>query len=289
MSRLRSFSLIPPLIFLLSMAVFSVAQAQSKRVLVSFLPYLTSTERIAGGRMIVETLLPPGASPHGYEPTPRDLVTVGRAHALILSGYGIDRWLERLYRASASRAKLFKIAEGLDFVRIGEAGMVDAHVWLDVSIMAQAATAIGEALASVDTNNAGFYRQNALRERERLLQLHQEIKAKLQPLRGQGLVVLHNAWRYFARAYGLEVVAVVRLQPERDASAREMAAVITLMRERNIKAIFTEPQLPDRAAQAIARETGTTIVMLDPEGSIETKDYFAMMRFNANNILKALR
>jgi ABC-type Zn uptake system ZnuABC Zn-binding protein ZnuA len=271
------------------LTAFALSQSERKTVIVSFLPYLTPTERIAAGRLEVRTLLPAGASPHAFDPTPKDLLAVRDAELLILSGYGVDSWLERLHRASDSKAVLVKVAERLEFERIRTGEFVDAHVWLDVSIMAKAAFEIGESLARFDPQQAAFYRRNATRERERLLALHEELKRNLAPIRGAKLVVLHDAWSYFARAYGLEVLGVIRVQADREPSAKEMADVTKLIREHRIKAIFFEPQLPDRAAKAIARETGVRIGMLDPEGTTENRDYTALMRFNQNVMLEFLR
>jgi ABC-type Zn uptake system ZnuABC Zn-binding protein ZnuA len=265
------------------------AAAQRKPVIVSFLPLLESAQRIAEGKLEVGTLLPVGASPHTFEPTPRDVITVRDAGLLLLSGYGVDGWLERLWRVAGQGARLVKLAERADFVRIGTPPAVDGHVWLDVSVMASMALEIGEAYAAFDPDNAASYRRAANLERSRLLALHGELRRVLEPIRGAGLVVFHNAWNYFARAYGLRVLAIVRVQADREPSVKEMAELVTLMRRENVKAIFVEPQLPERAARAIAADVGAKVYTLDPEGSALAKDYTSMMRFNAKVLLEALR
>ena len=260
-----------------------------KPVMVSFSPLLESAERIAAGHFEVQTLLPVGASPHAFDPTPQDVVNVRGAGLLLLSGYGIDAWLERLWRAGDSRSKLVKLAERAAFARIGAPPMVDAHVWLDVSIMAALALEIGEAYAEYDPPRAALYRRNANLEYSRLLALHNELKQALEPIRGAGLVVFHNAWNYFVRAYGLRVLATVRVQADREPSARELAALVTALRSQRVKAIFVEPQLPSRAARAIASDVGVRVFTLDPEGSGLAKDYTAMMRYNVATLLEALK
>lgn len=263
--------------------------AAPKPVMVSFLPLLESAQRIAGGRLEVQTLLPVGASPHAFDPTPRDVINVRGMGLLLLSGYGIDLWLERLWRAAGSTSKLVKLAERAVFSRIGEPPMVDAHVWLDASIMAAMAVEIGEAYAAYDPPNAALYTRDAQLEHSRLLALHATIKRDLEPIRGAGLVVFHNAWNYFARAYGLRVLATVRAQADREPSARELAQIVTLLRREAVKAIFVEPQLPERAARAIAADVGIRVYTLDPEGSGLAKDYTAMMRYNVATLLEALK
>ncbi len=275
----------------LLIAVFCLASAQAKpkTVLVSFLPLLESAERIAGTRLEVRMLLPVGASPHTFDPTPKDVLTVRNADLLLANGYGIDAWFERLWRASGQQNRLVKLAEQAEFARIGQPGRIDSHVWLDASIMFSMAREIGQAYALFDPPNASAYRQAAELEQQRLLALHQEIKLSLEPIRGTGLVVFHNAWNYFVRAYGLRVAATVRIQAERDPSAKEIAEIVRLMRRENIRAIFVEPQLPDRVARVVAAEVGAKVFVLDPEGSSLAKDYTGLMRYNAATLLKALR
>jgi ABC-type Zn uptake system ZnuABC Zn-binding protein ZnuA len=265
------------------------ASAQRKPVIVSFLPLLESAQRIASGKLEVSMLMPVGASPHTFDPTPRDVVTVRGAGLLLLSGYGMDAWLERVWRASGQGARLVKLAERAEFARIGQPPNVDGHVWLDVSVMASVALEIGEAYAAFDPDAAALYRRNATLEYSRLLALHGELRRDLEPIRGQSMVVFHNAWNYFARAYGLRVLAVVRVQADREPSAKEMADVVTLMRRENTRAIFVEPQLPDRAARAIAADVGARVFTLDPEGSLLADTYTAMMRYNVKTLLEALR
>ncbi len=277
-------------VFLLVALIFS-SQAQSKIpvVLVSFLPLLESAKRIAGDRLEVRMLLPVGTSPHAFDLTPRDVIAARNADLLLANGYGIDAWFERLWRVSGQSVQLIKLAEQAQFVRIGQPGRIDAHTWLDASIMAEMAREIGESYALFDKANASAYRQAAKQEQQRLLALHQEILVSLEPIKNAGLVVFHNAWNYFTRAYGLRVAAVVRVQADRDPSAQEIAAIVQLMRRDKIKAIFVEPQLPDRMARAIALEVGANVFVLDPEGSNLVKDYTSLMRYNAATLLKALR
>jgi ABC-type Zn uptake system ZnuABC Zn-binding protein ZnuA len=267
----------------------SSAQRPPKPVMVSFLPLLESAQNIAEKRLKVELFLPAGASPHTFDPTPRDVLRVRQAGLLLLSGYGIDAWLERLWRVDGRRNKLVKLAEQASFARIGTGNAVDAHVWLDASIMGAMALEMGEAFAAHDPTNAAFYRQQAKLEQQRLLGLHKELQQRLEPIRGAGLVVFHNAWNYFVRAYDLRVLAMVRTQADRDPSAKEIADLLTVMQQHKVKAIFTEPQLPDRAAKAIASDVGAKIFVLDPEGSSLSENYTQMMRYNAKTLLEALR
>jgi ABC-type Zn uptake system ZnuABC Zn-binding protein ZnuA len=278
------------MVLVLALICLANAQSKPKIVMVSFLPLLESAERISEGRLEVQMLLPVGASPHTFDPTPKDVFRVQNAQLLLLNGYGIDSWLERLWRAGGQRGRLVKLAEQADFPRIGVPGRIDAHVWLDATIMAAMAVEIGNAYALFDPPQAALYKKAALLEKQRLLKLHQEIKLQLEPIRGAGLVVLHNAWNYFARAYGLRIAATVRAQPERGgATAREVVEIVQLMRRENIKALFIEPQLSDRLARSIAADVGAKVFVLDPEGSSLAKDYTGLMRYNMATLLKALR
>jgi zinc transport system substrate-binding protein/manganese/iron transport system substrate-binding protein len=263
------------------------ANPQHGTVLVSFLPYLELAQNVAGGRLNVRLLLTPGFSPHTFDPTPRDLVTVREMGLGIINGYGIDGWIERLARASGSTARIVKLAEILEFERIRSDGGVDPHVWLDAFVMAKAATEVGEAFSRFDPSNAAFYRRNAVVERARLNALHAELRRTLEPVRGAGLVTFHNAWAYFARAYGLRVLAAIEPWPGQEPSASHYAQIVRTIRASGAVAVFSEPQLPERAARAIAQEASVPLYTLDPEGSGLAKDYTSMMRYNRDTLLKA--
>lgn len=274
---------------LLLAALLPVAGARKPNVIVSFQPLYDVVTRVAGEAASVERAAPLGASPHTFDPTVRDIVRIREADLAVMAGLGADNWLERYVRASGSRARVLKLGDRLTFVRLRSGRGTDPHWWLDASLMAQAARTVGAQLAALDPAHAAAYRANAEREAGRLDALHAELRRTLAPVRGGGLVTFHNAFGYFARAYGLKVVGTLAPLEGVEPSVRTLAGAVRTIRSAGVKAVFAEPQLPPGPARTVAAEAGVPLYILDPEGSAGAPGYAEMMRRNRDTLLQALR
>lgn len=273
----------------LLLAWCSVAAAQKPVVVVSFQPLYDVVARVAGEAAQVERAAPLGASPHTFDPTVRDIARLRGADLAVMAGLGADSWLEKYVRASGSQAQVLKLGERLTFSRLRSGRGTDPHWWLDASLMAQAARVVGAQLAALDPAQATAYRTGAEREAARLSALHEELRRTLAPVRGGKLVTFHNAFGYFARAYGLEVVATLAPLEGTEPSVQTLAQAVQTIRSAGVKAVFAEPQLPPGPARAVAAEAGVPLYLLDPEGSAQSPGYAEMMRRNRDTLLRALR
>lgn len=263
------------------------SSASALNVIVSFQPIYDVVQRVAGDKAQVERAAPMGASPHTFDPTVRDIRRIKESDLAIMAGLGADAWLGRYVKASASKAKVLSLGDVLTFQRRKEGDATDPHWWLDTSLMALAASRIGEELAALDPANAATYRKNAAAERQSLMALHNELKKTLAPLKGAKLVTFHNAFGYFARAYGLEVVATLAPMHDVEPSVQSMVKAVQTIKQTGAKAVFAEPQLPPGPARTVAQEAGVPLYTLDPEGSVQNPTYAGMMRFNRDTLLKA--
>lgn len=143
----------------------------------------------------------------------------------------------------------------------------DPHVWLDpVVVRDVVAPAICEALVRVDPGRTAVYRSNLSRYREELNALDREIRERVACFRRREIVTFHPAWAYFARRYGLEQVAFLVESPGKEPAARWLAEVADTMRRLGISAVFAEPQSNPALAEALAREIGAKVLLLDPLG-----------------------
>lgn len=284
----------------LSVMLIGLAQAQTgaatgPSVLVSFQPLYDVVSRVAGEQSRVERLVPIGASPHTFDPTVRDIARIRGANLVVMAGLGADAWLEKYVKASGSRAGMLKLGDSMTFTRLrsgsgsGQDAPTDPHWWLDASLMAQAARKTASELARLDPGRAATYRQNGEREARKLLALHSELQKTLAPIRGAKLVTFHNAFGYFARAYGLEVVATIAPTHDVEPSVQSMVQAVRIIRSSGVKAVFGEPQLPPGPARTVAREAGVPLYTLDPEGSATNPAYADMLRGNRDTLLKAFK
>ena len=264
----------------------------SNRVLVaaSIAPLADFVRQVGGSRVEVNTLVPPGASPHTYELKPSQVKQVSRARLLVLNGAGLEYWAEKLVRAAGNPAlEIVDTSRGVPLLDAGARG-ANPHIWLDVRQAMSQVKHIGEALVRADPGHAREYRANAARYLAALEGLDREIEAEVNTWERRQFIAFHPAWVYFGRRYGLEQVAVIERSPGHEPSPKELAQIVETARRIGARAIFAEPQLSPKAAEAIARESGARVLFLDPLGSsLPDQTYFGMMRHNVAQMAAALR
>lgn len=279
------------------------------KVVASFSILGDIVSEIGGERVAVTTLVGPNGDAHVYQPTPADAQAVAGAAAIIANGLGFEGWMERLVKASETRATVVTASEGvvpLAFEEDGEEhadhdhdhdhGAYDPHAWQSVANVAIYVGNIERALAAADPDGAETYRANAAAYRTELETLEAEIRATVAalPENHRTVVTSHDAFGYFSAAYGLNFVAPQGVSTEAEASAREVAALIGQIREEEIGAVFVENISDPRLLEQIAAETGARIggalysdALSAPDGPAPT--YIAMMRHNLTEIATALK
>ncbi|RIK92212.1 MAG: hypothetical protein DCC71_24655, partial [Proteobacteria bacterium] len=265
-------------------------------------PIAMLVREVAGPRAAVAVLVPPGASPHTFEPKPSDVAKLAGAALVVEAGAGLDGWLRALLAATSpapARLTLVDVA-GVDPLPAaahadgdggGRHGRVDPHVWLDpIRVRDALVPALVAQLAALDPAQRAAYEAAGRDFQERLGALDAELRAALAG-RGRRFVAFHAAWRYFAQRYGLEEVGVVEEAPGEEPTPRELAALVGRARAAGVPAILVEPQLSPRVARAIAAEFGATTVLVDPNGdpSDPARDGYAeLLRWNAAAFARAL-
>jgi ABC-type Zn uptake system ZnuABC Zn-binding protein ZnuA len=172
-------------------------------------------------------------------------------------------------------------------------GATNPHLWLDVAYAEKYVDRIETALASADPAHAATFSANADAYRARLAALDTDIRNRLAQLPSADRVVVsfHDAFPYFAAAYGLTVVGSIVSAPGQDPSAGEIASLVTKIRDSGAKAIFAEAQFNPKLAETIAGETGATVVTdlyTDSVGDAPVDTYEAMMRSDADRVVQAL-
>ncbi|HEY8530902.1 MAG TPA: metal ABC transporter substrate-binding protein [Limnochorda sp.] len=292
------------------------------QVVATLAPIADLAAQLGGSRVTVTALLPPGASPHGYEPRPSDLRAIARARLVISVGAGLDTWLQPLL-AVAREARHLELAwttallpghtgepeahgetppqHGGGHASVETAshgaddhdhGPWDPHVWLDpIRVRDDLLPAMAQELAALDPAGAEAYRANLAALQARLTELDEEVRQLLAPYAGTRFVAVHSAWRYFAARYGLEQVGSLQEFPGREPGPAWMAALIRLAREAGVRVVVTEAQFDPRLAQQVAREIGVPVVPLDPLGGpgvVGMESYVAMIRANAARLREAL-
>lgn len=271
-------------------------------VAVSIHPLALLVAGVGGDAVEVHTLLPPGASPHGFESTPSQIRAVAGARLLVTVGAGLDPWAERVYGAVGGGARVALAAYGPLMpaapIRVtrpdlsghghdedAHTGPGDPHVWLDpLWVRDHGLPALEQALAEAAPEHAVEFQAGAEAFADRLTALDRELSDELAPVRGTAFVAFHGAWTYFAARYGLNQVAVVEPIPGREPSARWMAEVIRAAQDSGARVVLIEPQFSPHPARTIAAQLGGRVVTVDELGDPGTPhgaSYEALMRFNA--------
>ncbi len=268
-------------------------------VVASIFPLYEIAKDVGAPQADVYLLLPPGADPHSWEPTPKDLVRISQADLLFVVGHGLEPWFEDLAKALKQKGHHVIIAsQGAPLLSLDkhDHGAVDPHIWLDFKWDAVLARRLGKALAQLDPAHAKEYQHRAQVTAQRFLALDQAYRKALAHCRCRTLVLAgHAAFGYLARAYGLDMLSLAGLSPEAEPTPRALAKVIKLLRQKGITAIFYEHPSSRRFAETLARETGAKVFFLTPGASLTQEEYekglsfFALMEENLRHLRQGLQ
>lgn len=263
-------------------------------------------EEVGGERVEVQTLVEPGAEVHTFQPSPSDVQKVAESEVVFENGLGLENWLEDLVENAGGQASVVELSEGLEVIDAdheeeggheGDHGHEHAegnpHLWLDVENAERYVERIRDELIEVDPSGRERYEENA---RDYLAQLReldlyiQDSVARI-PEENRKLVTFHDAFVYFAHAYGLEEVGVIIRNPEDEPSSREVSELVREIKGQGVPAIFTEPQFRGGLADTVAQEAGVEVYELYSdtltEGG-EADTYVQMMRTNADRVAEGL-
>ncbi len=267
------------------------------RVVTTTTIFADLVRQVGGTAVNVQSLVPRGGEVHTFDPTPADVKQIGEAGLIVANGLGLDDWLASLASDAGTAAPIVRLAEGQPGVTYlattGSAGP-NPHLWLNVAYVSKYVDRIETALSNVDPAHASEFRANADAYRATLDALDTEIRDRIQALPAANRVVVsfHEAFPYFAAAYGLTVVGSIVDAPGQDPSAGELADLVRNIRSSGARAIFAEAQFSPELADTIAGETGATVVTdlyTDTLGDPPADTYVGMMRSNLDRILAALK
>lgn len=253
------------------------------------------TRNIAGDRVHVESLLPIGADPHSYQPTPQDAAKIEQSPLIIINGLEYERSLESLLHNAPAEKMIIEASAGISVRE--DANGVDPHVWLDPNLVITQVENIREALTHYDPDGAATYQSNADNYVRQLAQLDAWITQQVSqiPTEKKLLITNHEALGYFAARYGFTVAGSVIESFSADASpsAQQMAALIDEIKSSGAPAIFLDAGDNPVLAQQIADETGVRVGTDLHLESLTDGDpaatYLDMMKYNVTQIVNALK
>jgi ABC-type Zn uptake system ZnuABC Zn-binding protein ZnuA len=254
-------------------------------------------QQVGGSRVNVTSLVPKGGDVHTFDPRPSSLRAVADASLIVRNGLGLDDWLAGLVSNSGSSAPVIAAAEDLAGVTYlpgeGGPGTVNPHVWMNPAYAAEMAATIADALTTADPAGADAYARGLAAYRQELAALDADSRARMEaiPVGDRTVISFHDAFPYFADAYGLQVDGTIVSAPGQDPSAGTVADLITAIRAHGVSAVFTEAQFNDELARMIADETGIAVISdlyTDTVGDPPQDTYAGLMRWNVDRVTRAL-
>jgi zinc/manganese transport system substrate-binding protein len=286
-----------PLVHLIALALAAAANpalAQDRLNVVASFSILGDLVRNVGGdRVNVTTLVGPNSDVHVYAPAPADAKKIADAKLVIVNGFGLEGWLPRLVQSSGNKAVIATATEGIAPLKRGS--NADPHAWQSVANAKTYVANIRAALSAADLAGNDIFRSNANAYLAKLDGLEREVReaiAQIPPERRK-VISTHNAFGYFAAAYGIEFIAPLGVSTESEASARDIAAIITQIKTAKIPAVFLENISDPRLIQRISAETGARVggtlysdSLTGEKGDAPT--YIEMVRHNIKALTRAL-
>lgn len=279
--------------------------AEQIKVVVSIHPLYDITKQIGKDMIAVKTLLPPAASPHTFEPTPKQMMELHDAKIFIKIGAGLEFWADRIVKAVSNKnlivvdlSKDMPLIHGTHRHEHGESPKIfsgraaDPHFWLDPVLTKKIVDKITNGLIQIDPQNKKFYADNAEYYKQQLDKLNEEIIQKIRQLKTKEYVTFHPAWNYFSKRYGLKVVGVIEEAPGREPTPGDVARIVKELKRSNIRVVFAEPQSNPKIAEAIAKEAHARVLFLDPIGASNAPDrdtYIKLMRYNLSQMERAMK
>jgi zinc transport system substrate-binding protein len=246
------------LFFVLSFPAF--AAEEPIKVSVTILPQAYFVERIGGERVDLKVIVPAGASPETYEPSPQQLfhLTSSKLYVKVGSPHlSVENRFQRLLSTEHKNIRTVDMSSGLE-----DLNHEDPHIWLSPSIVRSAAQQISQALSSLDAGHVGYYQDNLRRFLGDIDRLDERIKKTLKDKKGQSFIVYHPAWGYFAAEYGLRQLAIE--EEGKPMTASHLKKMIDLARSKGIKTIFVQKGFDKKSAASIAREIDGTVMEINP-------------------------
>jgi len=282
------------LIFLAVALSVAPLRAQDRlQVVTSFSILGDFVKNIGGDRVEVTNLVGPDGDVHVYAPAPADARKIAKAKLLVINGLGLEGWLPRLLQAAGGNAPIVTATNGIAPLKLGSDA--DPHAWQSVANAKKYVSNIRDALVAADPAGAETFRQNADTYRAKLDGLEREVRDAITqiPESRRKVISTHDAFGYFASAYGIQFIAPLGASTESEASARDIANIIAQIKAAKIPAVFLEKISDPRLMRLISDESGARVggtlysdSLTDEKGDAPT--YIDMVRHNIRALTSAL-
>ncbi len=254
-----------------------------EQVVTTIYPLQMIASEIAGDQVSVRGLVPPGANPHTYEPTPRQIAALSSAEIVLFAGPALEPWVVR----SAGKNSVL-----LDASEMGQAVENDPHVWLDPVRAKAIARGLEKAMAEKWPSKKEKFQENLKSFCARVDSFDRWFRAQMDSIPDKRFISVHPAWRYFSERYGLVEASSLNITHGSEVSPGTLERVINTMNQQGVRPVFGSVRGNPDEVSVLEKEAGAKVALLDPIGDPEDperSDYISLMFYNAKEILRVMR
>lgn len=271
------------------------ADSEKLQIAASIYPLVFFAEQVGGDLVEVTALVPQGLEPHDYEPSPNDLKALYDAELVVYNGAALEPWMEDLEpELMGSDVELFEAASYVELIPLSdeENSEWDPHIWLDPIRAKLIVESLASTMAGLDSENAETYQNNAKVVMTELDKLNEDftMELALMSCSAREFVTAHEAFAYLAERYGLTMISISGINPQDEPSIKDLEEISKVVEEHGITSIYTETLVSSAYAETIAKETGASLLVLNPLEGLTAEDvsagenYFTIMKRNFGNL-----
>ncbi|MFH1925078.1 MAG: zinc ABC transporter substrate-binding protein [Chloroflexota bacterium] len=283
-------ALVPVLVFSATTCAPEEERDGRMGVVVTVLPQAEFVEKVGGEKVGVTVMVPPGASPHTYEPTPSQMTALAKAEMYAKVGSGVEFelvWMDKLLATNPDMlvvdcSRGIELQETVAEDEHEHRDRKDPHIWMSPVNAQIMVRNICDGLIETDPKNKGYYEQNRDSYLAQLAEINREIRDSLAGVVNRRFMVYHPAFGYFASEYGLTMISIEK--EGKEPTAAGLTYLIEQAKAHDIRVIFAEPQFDPKSAEVIAEAIGGRVVLIDALA----KDYIGNLRLIMNEMLPAL-
>ena len=254
-------------------------------------------KNIGGDKVETYSICGVGVDPHTYHPKPSDPKLISNSDIVFINGFALEHWIEEMIKGSGGNKKEVVVTEGLTPMTDEKGyGDPDPHAWFDVKNIITYADNIAKGLISIDPGNESYYKANLQEYKQKLDSLDSWIKEQIKiiPESKRVLITSHDAFRYFGRAYGLEVKGLQGISTEAKIRTEDLKNLIDYVKLKDLRSVFIETSVNPKLLEQISSETNAKIggtLFSDSIGNEGTPEgtYIGAVKHNVNTVVNALK
>ena len=269
------------------------AQTAKLQVVASFYPMADFAKNVGGDRVQITALIPPGVSPHHFDPTPQSIRALSEADVFVMNGAGMEAWAPNLL-SGVGNTKLVVVdaSEGISPISSQDLDQPgnDPHTWLSPVSAKKQVQNIRDAFIKADPAGKAYYENNTAIYLAKLDALDAKLRAELSSCKKKDILITHATLAYFCQSYGCHQIPIEGVSEEGEPSPKELATIVDQARERNVTAVFFESLISPKSAQTLADEIGGQVLVFNSVHGLTTdeqakgEDYISLMNGNLQNI-----